>query len=254
MSDTDESREPLPLDRYSRTDETVADIQALAALDNDGLIAAFGEAGETAPNYRSTEALVFFILRALDRQDDRATNALFKVLRARCWPYLNKWVRGVSNVEDRMDIQGRVIEQMTIRLLKGGPECDFLQARFWRYLKLRTLSAIGEFKKLRSREGLIDDLDPGDESLPLIDQIQDTQLSPEARLLIRDALDTLPPELRETYLLRHFQGWRVGDERNDETDPNDPTLMEYFGIGRRAIHKRLTKAEALLERYRKDNE
>lgn len=254
MSAPDDPGDPPPLSRYSRTEKTTADIRHLKFCDPKALADAFAESDENAAGYRSAEALIYFILAAIERGDTRCVETLFKHLRARCLAYMRSWVRGVANDEDRLEIQSRVFEQMTRRIVQGGPSCDFLQARFWRYLKLRTLSAIGEFKTLRSKERLLDDLTAGDDSDndSRIDQIRAGALSPEDRLLIADALQALPPDLRETYVLRHYAGWRVGDERKDDADPNDPTLMEYFGLSRRAIDKRLAKAESLLERYRKD--
>jgi hypothetical protein len=251
MSAPDDPGDLTSIGRFSRTPQAIADIRLIVQLERSEWAAAFAERAEHAQGYRTTEALVYFILQAVAANDDRAINALFKQLRDRCTIMMRSWIRGVDNEEDRLDIQGRVIEQMTRRLVQGGPACDFLQARFWRYLQLRTLSAIDELKKLH-RDSLLDDLAAEDDDDSMVDQVRERRLSPEERLLIKDALRALPPELRETYVLRHYAGWRVGDERKQDTDPNDPTLMEHFSLSRRAIDKRLAKAEVLLERYRKD--
>lgn len=255
MSGPADPGDPPGLARYSRSDATVADIRDLASLAPTQLPAAFAEATEGSRGYRTAEALVFFILHAIAQDDVRTTEALFKLLRERCRLVMRGWVRGMRNEEDRLEVQSEVIEQMTHRIVRGGADAEFLQSRFWRYLKMRTLTAIGKHKKRYARESLIDDLALGDDEKhdAPVERIHRPQLSPEDRLLIEDALSSLPSELREAYVLRHYAGWRVGDERRENESSHDPTLMEYFGIGRRAMHKRLAKAESLLERYRKDS-
>lgn len=250
MSDTDDPDESQP--RYARSAKTHSDIQALSGLSGDALAQAFAQSDPNAADYRTAEALVHFILAALEGNDGRQIDALFKLLRARCRGYLRYWAKGLANDEDRMEVQSKVIEQLTTRLLKGRESCDFLLAKFWRYLKLRALSAIKDVTDLRAKECLIDDLGQGDDEAGPQDEVRGSALSLEDQLLIADALATLPSDLRELYVLRHFGGWRVGDERKDEADSDEPTLMEYFKIGRRAVNKRLARADKLLADYRKD--
>jgi DNA-directed RNA polymerase specialized sigma24 family protein len=239
---------------YERRPETEVDIRALLGLRGAALLDGFCESRPDAPAYRRTEALIFFLRRAWAEGDERTLSGLFGRLFERCRPFLRDQVRGFDEHE-REDILADIYEEMTRLLLRDDDSSDFLQRSFWQYLKRRTVTAVANARKRQGRTQLLDDRaaeeDEGTRSR--IDAIRDHDLSPEDRALLQDGLAVLPFELRELFVLRHMEAWRVGDERRAETGSGDPTLAEKYGISPRAVRKRLAKAEELLERYRKDS-
>lgn len=243
-----------PANRYRPSESIRAAVAGLKYLSPAERLEAFAQANPDAAGYRPTEALVTCILEALEAEDKTLVERLFRLLRARATPYIRGWIGGVANRDDRIDIESAVIAKVTEHIVRGGTHADYPQAKFWNYLHMRTISAITEFQRRQRQDALLDDLEPDISGgiASAVDAVPDPQISAEDFLLMQEAILALPEPLRETYILRHAAGWRVGDERKDEADPDEPTLMEHFGLTRRAVDKRLARAEAFLAQYRKD--
>jgi hypothetical protein len=250
-SDDPASLSALPCNRYQRFPSTEADIRALLNLSAPERIAAFAEPNADYDGYRVSEALVFFIRRALTESDNRTVSALFAHLIKRCQLYFRRSIRGFDE-DTRQAIQDDVLQTLITTILKPDDSADYLECRFWHYMKRRVITALAAAVKRRERaESLLDDCreDEDGPSGSTVLSIADHSLSPEQLVLIEDGLSVLPPELRELYILRFKEEWPVGDERV-QSNPDDPTLADRYGITPRAIRKRLAKAEAILTRYR----
>jgi DNA-directed RNA polymerase specialized sigma24 family protein len=245
-----------PSGRYPRSAAAIAAVDALAGCAREEILDAFAETDEKAFGFRPAEALVTMLLQAFDGNDDRMIGKLFGLLRARSRPFIREWLGGIANIEDRKDIENSVFAKMVEHFSANGNAADYAQSKYWNYLRMRTNSAITEFQRKQRTDILLDDMVDGDADKPraLVDTVRDPGLSPEDLLLLKEAVAALPEPLRQTYILRHYAGWRVGDERADEddVDPAEPTLKDHFGLTRRAIDKRLVRAEDLLAQYRKD--
>ncbi len=153
----------------------------------------------------------------------------------------------------REDVIASVEEGLTQLLLRDDDSSDFLQLSFWLYLKRRTVVATSSEIRTRRRMVLQCDLmeDPYDPP-SRVEEVVDYSASPETLMLIKDGLATLPPALRELFVLRYMSGWRIGDESRIGPELEDPTLATRYGITPRAVRRRLKKAEEILELYRKD--
>lgn len=235
---------------YSRTPRAEGDIAATSGLSGDELISAFAIANETDTRHRCVEALVFHIRRAVAAGDRSLIERLFGLLLDRCEGYFRSAVRGLDDAA-RADIQADVLADLTRLLLADDDSSDFLQSRFWLYLRRRTVTARSEWIRSRDRLQLATDMagDEGDDVEPV--EPASAELSPEDQAILADGLARLPEQARELLILRHLEGWRVGDETNGNAS-GEPTLAEHYGITPRAIRKRLARAQTLLTTYRKD--
>jgi DNA-directed RNA polymerase specialized sigma24 family protein len=238
---------PLTRNGYTRTEKAQADIEEAWPLKGRDLAAAFDVDGGS-PGHLCVEALVFFVRRELNSGDRRTAEALFSTLVIRAQRGLRTMIRGVDD-DARQDMQSDVLADMTRLILADDDSGDFLQSRFWLYLRRRATTA--RVAWLRSKRTYVLDTERFDDGTP-DDQIASSDLSPEDCAMVRDALDRLSPELRELVILRHYEGWRVGDEPTDRRDTADPTLAERYGITPRGVRKRLAKAEALLTKDQRD--
>lgn len=244
---------PLTRNGYTRTARAERDIVDLRTLHAGELANAFRLPDDPAGGGRSTEALVHFVRREALGGDRRTAEALFALLVERVGRQLRGAIRGVDE-DGRADIQGEVLADMARLILAEDDSGDFLQSRFWLYLRRRTATARADWLRARARLLLADDL-PRDESgaEPLVaDGIASGDLSPEDSAILADALGRLPPELRELVVLRHYEGWRLGDEASERRADGDPTLAERYGITPRAVRKRLARAEAILNQNPRD--
>lgn len=233
---------------YTRPARAEADIRRASALRDRELVAAFSISDEQHPDHLTAESLVFFIRRELSAGDPKTAEGLFTHLITRSQQVLRSMLRGVDE-EARYDVQAEVLADLTRLILSKNDSGDFLQTRFWLYLRRRASTASAAW--LRDRRVYVqeDDADSADrpDEQPVTDE-----LSPEDKALVRDSLRRLPLDLRELVVLRHYEGWRVGDETQRDEKGTEPTLAERYGITPRAVRKRLAKAEALLTRDQRE--
>lgn len=226
---------------YTRTPRAEADIRAAISLTDRQLAEVFAPT-EDESTHLCAEALVFFIREQLRKGERRRAERLFALLVARCQRALRTMIRGVSD-DGRYDIQADVLTDLARLLLAADDSADFLEARFWLYLRRRAATARSAWLR-SSRTYVLDDSDDGRSGVE--DKAISPDLSPEDLSVLRDALERLPPDLRELVILKHYEGWRVGDEGHARSNPAEPTLSEKYGITPRAVRKRLAKAKTLL--------
>lgn len=238
---------PLTRNGYTRTPRTERDIQKLWHAGHRRLADAFSSPDDDLPDRYSTEALIFFIRRAVFSGERVVAEDLFECLMKRCRPAFAKAFRANDEAE-REDLQSEVLADIIRLLLAEDDSGDFLQSRFWLYLRRRIVTARRDWLRARARMLLSADLAVEDEEGTAIDQeLASSELTPEDRAILSDALARLPQPLRELVILRFYEGWRVGDESSDTKSGAEPTLSEFYKITPRAVRKRLAKAQELLK-------
>lgn len=240
---------PLTRNGYTRTEATEADIQTAWHLEARDLTLAFGSSG-VGTERLCAEALVFFIRRELRGPDRRTAEALFQELVMRVQRAMRRMIRGIDE-DARYDIQAEVLADLTQILLAEDDRGDFLQSRFWLYIRRKATTARTAWLRANRMYALASDCD--DDRPSSLEEQSSNELTPEDLAILVDALDRLPPELRELVVLKHYEGWRVGDDIGDRATSYAPTLAERYGITPRAVRKRLQKAEALLRQDQKDD-
>lgn len=245
---------PLTRRGYKRTSATQRQIADVLGLTTAELIARAQQRGETAPDHLSAEALVYFIRRA-DRAGDRKTrDILIRELLERCNVFFRAQFRGCSR-EEREDLQSTVLSVLVEDLLDPGDRGDFMQARFWLYLKRRTISACDVAFRYSGDTESLDTGFSGDaesEGRTKLDALADDRLSPEEVAMLSEGLAALPPRLRKVFLLRHYVGMQVGADSPAGDPPQKMTLARQFGCSGRTIRNWLKEAEALLARFREE--
>ena len=244
---------PLTRNGYTRTARVEHQIASLTDRSGAALAAAFADDEDAGGGGHATEALIYFLRREIARGDRRTAETLFRHLVERCRPRFRTGMRGIDE-DGRADIQGEVLADLTRLILADDDSGDFLQSRFWLYLRRRTVSARADWLRARARTPLAADLQRDDEDgePEAMRTEAAADLSPEDHAILSDALSRLPAELRELVVLRHYEGWRVGDEAPGERSDGEPTLAERYGITPRAIRKRLAKVAALLDHDGRD--
>jgi len=218
------------------------------------LIDRAGATDEAAPGYLSPEALVFFIRRE-DRADNpRARDLLFRSLLERCNRFFRSQFRGFDKAV-REDLQARVTAAMVEHLLAEDDRGDFMQVRFWAYLKARCVDACrAEFKT----ETELESLDTGysgqgePEGRRLLDMQADRSLSPEELAVLSQGLAALPPQLRRVFLMRHYIGMKIGGDNPADDPPGEVTIARHFGCSGRTIRNWLKQAEKHLTAFREN--
>lgn len=247
---------PLTRRGYKRLAVVERQITQAVALDAKALIARAQNRDEEAPDYISPEALVYFIRRA-DREGDRKVrDNLFRELLERCTPYFRGKFSGFDK-STQEDLQGEVLQKLVEDLLAPDDRADFMEARFWRYLKCRVIDACRTaFRDAENTESL----DTGysgegeSEGRTKLELQKDGGLNPEQLAILSNGLAKLPTKLRRVFVLRHQVGMAIGSDNPNDDPPGKLTLARQFGCSGRTIRKWLKEADELLASFREEKD
>lgn len=239
---------------YTRGEAAERDILALIGTGPTDLLAAFA-VGEGQPGYRTAEALVFFTRLAHRRGETSTRDRLFALLTARCQVYFRGAVRGFDP-QARMDVQQEVLMDLARLLLVDDDRGDFLECRFFTYLKRETALARGRMRQKLYRAPLIGDIAVDDDAADafVANHRHEQDLAAADRARVRELVAALPEALRELVILRYFGGWQIGDERNQSSDETRMTLAKRFDVTPRTIQNRLARAYAMMFETWKDDQ
>jgi hypothetical protein len=243
---------PLTRRGYQRTKATQKEIAGALGLGAAELIARSQQRDEKAPDYMSAEALVFFIRRADRAGDGKTRDALIRELVERCTPFFRGQFRG-CNEEDRKDLQGAVIATLIDDILDPGDRGDFMQARFWLYLKRKTISVWNELTKNAADTESLDATvsgDDGAEGTTRLDLQADGRLTLEELAIVSDGLAKLPPHIRRAFILRYAFEMKIGADNPADDPPDEETLAWHFGRSGRTIRNWLKEAKTRLAGFR----
>lgn len=232
--------------KYLRLSTTVRHIRSVVDLRGTALLDRFRVSDESDPAYLGPEALAFFVRRHRQDNDPGCIAGLLDILVLRCISALTPSIRGFDE-DTRVDIQQDILTRLVALLLDDSDKSDFMQVRFWVVLKRLRLSACGKYLNYVSRTDQLDD----EQAETGVAQ-RDHQISPEQLAQLTEGLAALDPHLRQVFVMRHYQNWKIGPERREEEDPDDPSLAGYFGKTPRTIQNWLKKADDALARFRKD--
>lgn len=243
---------PLTRRGYKRLVRTESQISQALALGTEGLLARAKQRDEAASDYLSAEALVYFIRRSDRKKDQSARDALFRELFARCIRFFRGQFPGLDKAT-REDLQQEVLMKVVEDILAEDDRADFMEVRFWSYLKRRTISAyrsaFADTDKGKSLDSVY--LDQGEtEGRTRLELLTDKEINPEERAMLSEGLAKLPPRLREVFVLRHKVGMPIGSDNPEDDPPDKLTLALHFGCSGRTIRNWLRQADELLARLK----
>ncbi len=240
---------------YQRLASVQSQITATLTLTSSQLIERAQISDDQSPDYFQEECLVYLIREFHRRNDARTVNDLTELLIRRCQRTISGRLLafGLESVEDAVR---DVIADLLDRILNlKNDRGDFLQVRFG--LALKSL-VIGVYRKYLARAEEAENIVPlsciagyesedDDEMQPVVelDDMVDSSISVEQRVLYREGLSILKEPYRRAFILRYYDGWQV-----EAKDPSVPTLSRYFGRTPRTIRSWLTYAEDILQRWR----
>ena len=246
-----------PLGRgYKRLPEVERQIADALDLESEPLLRRARERVERVPGYLAPEALVYFIRRAIRNEEARIRGELFRELLERCNPYFRGKFKGFSQ-QDREDLQAEVHIVIVEDLFARDDRSDFMQVRFWSYLEKKCVDACrAAWRQTEDTESLETgySVDGASEGSTRLHQEVDRQLSPEDLAMISEALEHLPPRLRQVFLLRHYVGMKIGSDDPSEAEGQELTIAAMFGCTGRTIRNWLKQADRLLAEFREKHD
>lgn len=252
--DADESLviEPLTRGGCRRLPEVERQIAAAVKLGPLVLSQQARQRDETAPDFLSVEALVYFIRQSIRSGDIKTRESLFRELFERCIPYFQGQFRGFSR-EDREDLQSEVMRRVVEDLFAPDDRGDFMQVRFWKYLDNKKIDACRTTLHHTDDTKSLDEGYFGDgifKGRTRLEAEADPALSPEEFAMISEGLAKLLPRLRRVFVLRHYFRMKIGaDDPTDDTG-DELTIAAQFSCSGRTIRNWLKEAERLLAGFR----
>lgn len=247
---------PLTRNGYRRLAKVELQIANALTLDGPAIVERARQRDEGAPDFLAPEALVYFIRDAIENEEKRIRDGLIRELLERCSPHFRGTFRGFSH-EDREDLQGEVLTMIVEDLLSPDDRGDFMQVRFWSYLKRRCIDACRvTFRHVEDTESLETGYsgEGGSEGQTRLDREVDPQLSPEEFAMISEGLEQLPQRLRRVFVLRHYIGMKIGPDSRAEDEDGEPTIAAQFGKTGRTIRNWLNEASRLLAEFQEKHD
>ena len=244
--------ELLTRSAYKRLPATERQIADAAALKPVALVLRAQQREKGAPEFLMEETLVYFIRRACQNGDTETRDALFRILFERCLPYFRNRFRGFDQ-QDREDLQNEVLKKVVEDLFAPDDRGDFMQVRFWKYLKARSIDVC---RKASLHNDRIESLDTGylgngmSEGRICLEAEADPVLPPEKLAMISEGLAKLPVYLQQVFVMRHYLGMKIGADNSADDKAGEPTIAAHFGVSGRTIRNWLSKADRLLADFR----
>ena len=188
--------------------------------------------------------------------EERIRDRLIRELLERCIPHFRGAFRGFSR-EDREDLQGDVQRMIVEDLFAPDDRSDFMQARFWSYLKRRCIDVCRVMLRHAEDTESLETGFSGDgesEGQTKLDREVDPQLSPEELAMISEELKQLPRDLCRVFLLHHHVGMKIGPDGLVDDDKGDLTIAAHFGRTGRTIRNWLKEASRLLTEFQEKHD
>ena len=256
MADKPTFVEPLTRGYYRRLPAVERQIAEALMLEPQALVTRAQQRDETASDFLSAEALVYFIRQAIRNDNVKTRDALFRELFERCMPYFRGKFRGF-NPEDRKDLQGEVTTKVAEDLFATDDRGDFMQVRFWKYLDNKSIDADRKAIRYNDNTESLDTGYSGDgisEGWTRLEREVDRRLSPEQLAIIAEGLDKLPQHLRRVFLQRHYVGMNIGPDDPSAVAGNELTIAGQFGHSGRTIRNWLKEADGLLASFQEGHD
>ena len=214
-----------------------------------------------SPEHLSSECLVHLVRDASRKGDDRRMNEILLVLLGRCEAILKTKIP--NSEPGASEMREEVLDRFTDVLARGcvgerPEELDFYECRFNRALQALRIDVVDRVSRRLGRTVEVPRGGDGDErvlseeeGLALLSEAGRTPATQEqsARLNeVKEAIEALPSDEREAFVLCRVYGYKV-----ESTDPTEITAAVRCGYTGRTIRNRLSRAEAKLWRSKEES-
>ncbi len=240
---------------YTRTPEVESQIREALSLDRGVLCVRVAIERYTTPGFIKEECLVYLIRQFLRAGESELVSHLINCLANRLARRVHSRVSASLNWSLVDDSAQEVMIEIARRVTDLDSDMDdFAQARFGLWLERVTYNTIRPQKRTqRDTRAKQTDLEEVERSNGKKKPLPEDSLSPEKILENAETqrhlkgqaerlLQTLDPEIREAYILRHRDGMEI-----ENKDPDVMTISKHFGRTPRTIRNWLKGAEEKLQ-------
>lgn len=183
-----------------------------------------------------SEALVY-LLREFPPQTEMF-HLIYETLSRRILRMLYKYRRKVGDFDEFLQsVNVALLEKILDFETNQG---DYAQVSFGQFVLGLAQNELRKFGARERKDAVTDSTDDAaqDESKT---EISDDEITVEKKLLLREAVNQLPENIKEACVLHFLKGWKI--KSNDETEP---TLVKHFRKSDRQIRNWLADAKRIL--------
>ncbi len=205
-------------------------------------------ADQSSLSYMSTECLIYLIRNANHDHHVRTREKLLLILMRRCQSVL-KATLSDSQVPNAAYLRDEVLSRLSELFAQdhkdiNRSDLDYFEIHFNKAFAALRTDVMREKLRTFSRSYPIPD-DKSIESLP--NTVMRKSATQENHLLLKQILDTLPPEERRAIVLCKIMGYA---EESD--DPSKQTAAKICGVTGRTIRNRIARATSRLAKWEKN--
>lgn len=233
---------------YQRDVAVETRLREILQIDEAGLLALLRVKAKDDERFLPAEILVYLMREASLARKNEFREAIAEILYQRCEKTAARQARrAIYNDDAAAECAANILQELFAKLGDVvADKADFAQVRFNLFFKRIINNQIQQTRKILRQDLLADSLDePQDEDAAPLEIEAKPEMSYESREFIDKALQILPPDIRQAFLLRHRAGWQI-----ESADPTEMTISKYFGKTEKTIRNWLKKADDLLREWR----
>lgn len=253
---------------WAHTPEVEAEISAILPSTPVEWIRRAGIRQRDAADFMAEECLVYLLRAARARGDERALTRLWACFVTRVTPRITSKL-GKLGSDYLEEGHAAVLRDIGMAILDLATDRgDFLQVNFWTAIDRRATTEFNRQRKLKDRAkasvplshlagedrtGIDEEEAEGvaqagrehwvDRRGSALDQL----VSGEDEESAGRALASLPPLVRQAFILKHYEGWKI-----QSSDPGEMTISKALKKSDRQIRNYLAQAEELLRAWREE--
>ena len=240
---------------YRRTEQVEQQIQDLANLSDDDLVARARDQDKDSSEHIQEESLVYWIREYLYGGDVSRAGELAEILLGRCTSHIHVKLGKLRPADLAEQAEHDVVSDLFKDIFDLETDRgDFLQVRFWLTLERRIINVFNKYVRDANRTEPLTapykDNEPHDDDLAKDVDAREPTLTVstiEQRELIRDALASIDEPFRTAFVLYHYQDWPI-----ESKDAGVLTISSYFKKTPRTIQNWLKQAEQALSEWRNE--
>lgn len=231
---------------YVRREEVTRQLEELSRSTEEVIARRIKVEQEEEPESIKSEALVFLyrLYLGMDLAED-----IFKTLTLRVERMLRKvkWTYSMpeQDFEDFLqDVHFQLLDKISAENNKG----DFAQASFGDYVKALSQNELKKYVVRSKRKKVTDSIDEtydGEDNSPVRITVEEMNLSPDERLLLTEAINSMEEPNRTVWLMFHQMGFQI-----ESKDPNERTISKHYNRTGRTIRNWLADAEKSLKKWK----
>ena len=230
---------------YLRRPEVDMQLASTISFDKKEIFVLLENKNKQSEGYLFDETLVYLLREAQIQRDNFTVETLYLELNRRIWKLLNKFYKNFDNHADFEDF-GQKVELAVIKKIFDieSDSADYAQVNFGDFvITLAKVSWRGNLTKIKKEQETFNIERTDDDENKSEFQFESNELSTESKLILREGISKLPPNIRNVTALI-LDDWQIESKIESE-----PTISKVMNVSSRTIRNWLKEAREILAGY-----